>query len=118
MLHAKQYEHALAALHRVLELAPEMPEAHVNAGFALLGLARYDAARDYFAAAIARRPSQANAYFGLAMALEAKGDLPAALGAMRSYIHLSRADDSYRTKARAAIWEWEQALGRHRGGKS
>ena len=38
MLHAKQYEHALHAFHRVLELDPAMPEAHVNAGFALLGM--------------------------------------------------------------------------------
>ena len=37
MLHAKQYEHALTAFHRVLALDPAMPEAHVNAGFALLG---------------------------------------------------------------------------------
>src|SRR5215510_5188866 len=51
MLHAKQYEHALTAFHRVLELEPAMPEAHVNAGFALLGLNEPAAARDFFRSA-------------------------------------------------------------------
>lgn len=112
MLHAKQYEHAATALHRVLELAPGMPEAHVNMGFALIGLKRYAAARDFFETAIDRRPAQINAYYGLAEALEGLNDLEGALGAMRSYVHRSRPDDPYLRKARAALWEWELALGR------
>nr|WP_255429215.1 tetratricopeptide repeat protein [Ramlibacter albus] len=116
MLHAKQYDHAVAALHRVLELAPKMPEAHVNMGFALLGQERGDAARGFFLAAIELRPQQANAYYGLAMAEEMRSDYESALGGMRSYLHLSKADDPHREKARAAIWEWEAKLGRHRKG--
>jgi tetratricopeptide (TPR) repeat protein len=116
MLHAKQYDHAVTALHRVLELAPAMPEALVNMGFALLGLQRADDARGFFLAAIELRPQQANAYYGLALAEEQRRDLEAALGSMRSYLHLSRADDPYRAKARAALWEWEEQLGRHRPG--
>lgn len=112
MLHAKQYEHAATALHRVLELAPGMPEAHVNMGFALIGLKRYAAARDFFEAAIDLHPAQINAYYGLAEALEGLNDLEGALGAMRSYVHRSRPDDPYLRKARAALWEWELALGR------
>jgi len=107
MLHAKQYEHAAAALHRVLELAPGMPEAHVNMGYAMLGLQRYAAARDFFESATSLRPRQANAYYGLAIALEALDDLPAALGAMRAYIHLTPSDDAFVRKARSALWEWE-----------
>lgn len=112
MLHAKQYDHAITALHRVLELAPRMPEAHVNMGFALLGLGQADAARSFFASAIELRPQQANAYYGLALAEELRRDWEMALGAMRSYLHLSGADDPHRVKARAALWEWEQKLGR------
>lgn len=118
MLHARQYDHAITALHRVLELAPRMPEAHVNMGFALLGLGRGDAARSFFQGAIELRPGQANAYYGLAMADEIRQDYEAALGGMRSYLHLSRADDPHRAKARAALWEWEQKLGRHAAAKS
>ncbi|MBI5752284.1 MAG: tetratricopeptide repeat protein [Hydrogenophilales bacterium] len=112
MLHAQQYEHAATALHRVLELAPGMPEAHVNMGFAMIGVKRYAAARDFFEAALNLRPAQLNAYYGLAEALEGLNDLEGALGAMRSYIHRSSPDEPYVRKARAAIWEWEMALKR------
>ncbi len=111
MLHAKRYDMAMTALHRVLELSPRMPEAHANMGFALLGLERYAAAHDFFTTAIELRPPYANAYYGLAMAFEGLGEYEMALGAMRSYIHLTK-EDTYLAKARAALWEWERKLGR------
>jgi tetratricopeptide (TPR) repeat protein len=107
MLHAKQYEHALTAFHRVLQLAPEMPEAHVDIGYALNGLQQYAMARDFFEGALALRKNQLNAYYGLAESLEAMNDLPGAIGAMRTYIHLTPATDPFRRKAEAAVWEWE-----------
>jgi tetratricopeptide (TPR) repeat protein len=107
MLHARRYEHALTAFHRVLELDPEMPEAHVNAGFTLLGMEKPGAARDFFLSAIELRPGQLNAYYGLAVAHERLGDLPAARGAMRTYAHLAPQTDPFRRKAEAALWEWE-----------
>lgn len=108
MLHAREYEHALTALHRVLELAPRMPEAHANAGYALLGLKRTAAARDFFESAIALNAMQANAYYGLAAALDELGDRAGAIGAMRSYLHLAKDEDPrHLAKARAALWEWE-----------
>lgn len=105
MLHAKQYEHALTAFHRVLELAPAMPEAHVNAGYALLGMGQPKAARDFFESATNLRPNQLNAYFGMAEALAALGDNFGALQAMETYAHLAPQDDPYRRKAEAAAWE-------------
>ncbi len=107
MLHAKQHEHAVTAFHRVLELDPEMPEAHVNMGFALIGLERYGAARDFFESAITLRREQVNAYYGLAVALDGLKDRPGAIGAMRTFVHLSSSEDPYLRKARAALWEWE-----------
>jgi len=112
MLHAKRYEFAVTALSRVLELSPNMPEAHVNMGFALLGLKDYKGAGDSFATAIRIKPFQANAYWGLAVSLEQLGDLEGGLGAMRSYIHLAKSDDTYVRKARSALWEWEERLKR------
>ena len=108
MLHARQHGHALTAFHRVLELEPRMPEAHANMGFALIGLGRAAQARDFFESAIELRREQMNAYYGLAVALEALADVNGAIGAMRTYTHLARADDPYLPKARAALWEWEQ----------
>ncbi|MBF0309646.1 MAG: hypothetical protein HQL56_08980 [Magnetococcales bacterium] len=110
MLHAKQYEHALTAFHQVLKEAPQLPEAHLNMGYALLGLGRAKAARDFFLSAIDLRPAQANAYFGLAEALEAMGALREALGAMRAFVHLTRGDDPFLPRARAALWEWEARI--------
>lgn len=115
MLHAREYDYAIKALHRVLELAPRLPEAHVNMGFALLGLERYAAAADFFQSAIELNAFQANAYYGLATALDELGDREAALGAMRSFVHLAgEADEAYLVRARSALWEWQAALERER----
>ena len=108
MLHARQYGQAITALHRVLELAPQLPEAHVNMGFALLGSGKARAARNFFDGATALKADQANAYYGLALAWEAEGDLEMAMGAMRSYLHLARHEgEDHLRRARAALWEWE-----------
>lgn len=110
MLHAKQYEHALTAFHRLLALAPELPEAHVNMGYALIGLRRFKAAADFFDSATTLRPDQINAYWGLAIALDGLGDLRGAIEAMRTFVHRAKPDDPFRRKAEAAIWEWEAKL--------
>lgn len=107
MLHAKKYEYAATALHRVLELDPTLVEAHVNMGYAMIGLRRYDVARDFFESATRLRPMQANAYYGMAEALEGLNDIAGAIGAMRTYIHLSKPDDPFVRKARSALWEWQ-----------
>lgn len=112
MLHAKRYDFAIKALHRVIELAPQMPEAYVNMGFALVGKENYKAAADFFNSAIDLRPYQANAYWGLAISLEQLGDLEGALGAMRTFIHLSPPNDPFVRRARSALWEWESTLKR------
>ena len=62
MLQARQHEHAMTAFHRVLQFAPDMPEAHANLGFALTGLGRHREARAFFEGALDLRPSQLNAY--------------------------------------------------------
>jgi hypothetical protein len=110
MLHAKEYDHALVAFHRVIELAPKMPEAYVNTGFALLGLGQYAAARDFFDEATNLRPDQLNGYYGLALALEGGGDAFGAMQAMETYLHLAPKEDPYRQKAEAAVWEWRAKL--------
>lgn len=106
MLHAKQYDPAATALHRVLELAPQMPEAHVNMGYAMLGLHRNEVARDFFRSAIALRASQANAYYGLALSLAELGDKSEAGAAMRSYLSLTPPDDPFFKKGSALLASW------------
>jgi tetratricopeptide (TPR) repeat protein len=115
LLHAKRYDYAITALDAVLAIAPDMPEAYVNMGYAFIGLEEFGPARGAFEKALELKVDQVNAYFGLAMAYEGLKDFEAALGAMRSYIHLSPPDDPYLVKARAALWEWEAQLGRVKG---
>lgn len=110
MLHAKDYDHAITAFHQVLKYAPDMPEAHVNMGFALVGRGNHKQAADFFESATVLRPAQANAYYGMAMAFEGLGDTRGAIGAMRTFLHLTDPQDRYRRKAEAALWEWESSL--------
>lgn len=115
LLHAKRYDYAITALDSVLAIAPNMPEAYVNMGYAFLGLEEFGPARGAFEKALELKLDQVNAYYGLAIAFEGMGEFEAALGAMRSYIHLSEPDDPHLAKARAALWEWEAQLGRIKG---
>ena len=93
----------------MLALAPRLPEAHVNMGFALLGMGHGSAARRSFEQAIDLRPAAGQRLLGPGQCtLEQQGDLEGALGAMRTYLHLSSTDDpARRARARAALWEWE-----------
>jgi Flp pilus assembly protein TadD len=110
LLQHGEYDYAVQGFHEVLKNAPDMPEAHVNMGFALLGLEEFEAARSFFDTATNLRPGQTNAYYGLAIANEGLGDLRQAVAAMRTYTHIAAGDDQYRRRAEAAIWEWEAEL--------
>lgn len=114
-INAKRYDAAIATLNRLRPLAPKHPEAYRLVGEALLGKRDFDTSRDFFNAATNLDPMLADAYFGFAIASEGLGDLEAALGGMRSYLHTEKNKDPYRLKvaqARSAIWEWESKLGR------
>jgi len=113
LLHARQYEYAVTALNDIINIQPDMPEVFVNLGYAYLGLKDFPMAQKAFSKAIDLKPDQSNAYYGLAIAFEGDNDLEPALGAMRTFIHLSDPNGKYVTKARSAIWEWEQRLGRN-----
>lgn len=116
-MQAGRYEDALGLWHEAMRLNPGMPEVAVNMGFTLYELGEFGAARDLFVGAIELNSFQANAYYGLAIASEQLGDLPGAMGAMRSYVHLAdgEQDRSYLRRARAALWEWEARIAEQRG---
>ncbi len=121
LLDAKQFDQAYESLNRVRNQVQHIPESLLLMGEALLGRKDYTGARDFFNAAIDRKPALPDAYFGLAMAAEGLGDLEQALGGMRSYLHMQTDPDPYQLKvaqARSAIWEWESQLGRGAWGTS
>ena len=104
--HSGHAEAAVGAWEQVLNLAPDLPEAHVNKGFALVDLDDCDRAQLSFDRALALRAQQENAYYGQALCHERQGDLDLALGAMRVYVHLADDESPYVRRAMAAIWEW------------
>ena len=108
MLHIKQYDYAVTAFHWVLQQSPGLPEAHVNMGFALLGMEQAQAAQDFFQSALVLRSSQMNAYYGLALAMAAAGDMAGARGAMRTFLHLTPQTDPYFAKAQTVLEQWEE----------
>lgn len=103
MLNSREFERAAQALHRVLELDPKLPTAHANMGFALLGLEQPGSAADFFASAIALNPKQINAYYGMALALEAQREYAPAIEMMQIYLQRARPEDPYRARAEAVI---------------
>ena len=107
MLHARQYEHAAVAFAHLAERAPRIAEVHANLGYAFVGLGQWPQAQAAFEQALEINPRLANAYYGLSLSAEARGDRAFALGAMRSFVHLARAGDPFVAKARAALWEWQ-----------
>ena len=110
MLQAGEYEFAVTALHDVLAIYPALPEAHVNMGYALLGLGELQAAADFFHSATDLRPSQHNAYYGLALAEIDAGNDKAALAAMQSFAHRADAGDRHLPRAQEMIWELQAKL--------
>lgn len=110
-LQSGQVAEAARAFESAAQIDPRSPEAQVNLGFAYLMANRTREAVDSFSRAVDLRPGQVNAYYGLAEALEQAGDLPAAIGAMRTFIHLTDDDDPFKRRAMAAVWEWEGASG-------
>ena len=105
-----QYQQAVDEWNQLLLINTSIPEAFVNLGFSLYELKKYRVASESFNQATDINPYQVNAYYGLAICYEKLGDIPAATGAMRSYIHLAKKDDPFIRKARSALWEWESQL--------
>ena len=107
-LRKRRYRQAIEGFREVLKTAPTMPEAYVNIGFANLEVKQYEQAKQAFNTVLNLRPVQVNAYWGLAVSLEGLCDIPAAIGAMKTYTHLANQGDPYLKKANAALWEWDQ----------
>lgn len=89
------------------QLKPQMPEVPVNLGFAYLARGKHEIARRHFEAALELKPDQVNAYYGLGMALQQAGDVDAALGALRTFLHFEKETSPFWRKAAAAVWEME-----------
>ncbi|MEO5373998.1 MAG: tetratricopeptide repeat protein [Alphaproteobacteria bacterium] len=101
---------ALAMFEAARSRRPHSAAVWTNIGFAQLAREDHAAAVESFQTALNINSRQVNAFYGLAVALEAKGDLEAALGAMRTYLHLAPQDTEFYRNATGAVWEWGERL--------
>lgn len=121
MIRARRHDDAINHLNAVRDQIRAVPQTYLVLGRALEGKGDFATARDFYNEAINRNPALSDAYWGFATSSESLGDLPSALGAMRSYLHTEPNADPYRRRiaqARSAIWEWESKLGRGPWGPS
>lgn len=112
---SKRYNEAIADLQQAHEKIQSSPQSYLVMASALAGKKDYDTARDFYKAAIDKDPYRAEGYYGFAITSEALGDLEAAIGGMRNFLHVQPNADPQKLKivqARSAIWEWESQLGR------
>lgn len=114
LMQVNRPEEAAGMFEMAREIRPQQPEVHVNLGYAQLAAGAFGAAEESFRTALRYRPEQANAYYGWAESLEAVGDIEGALGAMRTFIHLSPEEDAFVRRARSAVWEWSETLAARR----
>ncbi len=104
--HAGHPARALPIWEEVVDLAPTLPEARVNLGFTLLDLDRPRAAESAFRQAIGLRPGQANAHYGLALALAAQARFTEAQAAMRSFLRHTGPGDPWLARAHKLLEQW------------
>lgn len=110
LMHAGEHERAAASFAEVLQIDPGLVDARVNRGFCLVALGAWHEAMVEFELALAGKPGQANAYWGLALVLYELHDVESALGHMRTYVHLAGEDDPFQPQAMAKIETWEDEL--------
>jgi len=111
MLHAKEYELAIPAFQKVLEIRPDMPEAYNNMGYALIGLEEHITAEEYFTMALDLNENLVSAYFGLALTFGAQEKWPLAIGSMETYRHRTTDEDPFLVQANEYLINWRK-LGR------
>ena len=107
LLQTGKHDHSVKIFEMARQLRPHVPEVHSNLGYSYLKSGRYVPAEAAFQRATNLRPELASAYYGWAESLELLGDLEAARGAMRTFIHLTPESDPFRRRALSALWEWE-----------
>lgn len=110
MLQMRQYEHAVTAFHRVLELAPMLQEAHINMGFALYELGDFIGAERFFIGARAIDSSVASPVYGQALALQAQGQALRAQNVLKEFIAMAPENDPFRERAISRLKEIADAL--------
>lgn len=110
-----QFDAAAGAFHRVLVLAPKLPEGHLNMAFTLYELGDLAGARKFFESAHALDPRLSGADYGIALVTFAEGDRDRAIALMRRYLARLPDSDPNRAKALRRLAEMEDSPAGRRG---
>ena len=86
---AREFEAAIEEYTKSLELNPNSAEANSNMGFAYMDMWDFDHAFEYQQKALKVNPEFANAYYGLALIFEKKGDKAGAAKNWKEFIKRS-----------------------------
>ncbi|MEE8575391.1 MAG: tetratricopeptide repeat protein [Thermodesulfobacteriota bacterium] len=100
---AGNFNDAIEAYKKSIKHNPESAAAHSNLGFAYFDIKDFDKAAEFQEAALDINPDFANAYYGLAMALEKKGDIEGALENWREYLRLGKPHSIWWNNAKGGI---------------
>ena len=112
MLQVGEFEHAITAFHRVLAIEPQLPEAHLNMGFAFFELKNYAAAERFFLGTQALRPDMAAAFYGLAISRAARNDDELAIKDIERFLSMTSDADAFHAKALRLKQDMERKLGK------
>ena len=98
-----EHEKAVQEYMKSLELKPDRAVVYSNLGYEYYDLKQYDKSAQYQEKALDLDPELANAFYGLAMALERKGDTQGAIENYREFLGLSEPHTLWWNNAKANI---------------
>ena len=100
---AREFEAAIDEYTKSLEINPHSAEANSNMGFAYMDLWDFDLALKYQLKALEVNPEFANAYYGLALTLEKKGDKAGAAENWKEFIKRSEPGSKWAMMAKERL---------------
>lgn len=106
---------AIVAAQQAVALDPNNPQAYIYLGGIYFQLGQWDNAQRQFQIAVTLKPDLANAYYNLGHALEAKGDLAAALTQYQTVKSLVLNDRENLKKVSEEIDQLERLIGKTAG---
>ncbi len=102
-LYEKKYDAAIEEFEQSLKYNPHSPSTLNNIGFAYFDKGDMDSAIEYHARALETEPGFANAYYGLALALESRGSTEGAIMNWKEFLGRSEPGSKWAQKAEAHI---------------
>lgn len=102
-LYQQNYDEAIEEFEKSLKLNPHSPSTLNNIGFAWFDKGEMDKAIEYQARALLTDSEFANAYYGLALALESKGDVDGAIENWKEFLSRTKPESKWARKAETHI---------------